>query len=117
VLLSYEPDLGAVLAACDLVLGRSGGSIFEVTAAGRPAILVPYPHATADHQTKNARQLEVAGGAVVVPEAELGRVPAVVDELLLDVPRRESMRRAMLEIARPDAAAEIAAELVELASA
>src|SRR2546427_100558 len=88
-----------------------------VAAAGLPAALVPYPHATADHQTKNASQLEAAGGAVVVPEAELARVPAVVEELLLDASRREGMSRAMLEIARPDAAAEIAAELVELASA
>ncbi len=50
-LIPYEPDLGDVLAACDLVLARSGGSIFEVVAAGRPAILVPYPYATADHQS------------------------------------------------------------------
>ena len=54
-LIAYEPNLGDVLAACDLVLGRSGGSIFEVTAAGRPAILVPYPHATADHQSRQRR--------------------------------------------------------------
>ena len=80
-------------------------------------MLVPYPHATADHQTKNASQLEAAGGAVVVPEAELRRVPEVVEELLLDASRREGMSGAMLEIARPDAASEIAAELVELASA
>ncbi len=53
-LLAYEPDLGDCLAACDLVLGRSGGSIFELTAAGRPAILVPYPHAAAGHQESNA---------------------------------------------------------------
>ena len=53
-LLAYEPNLGDVLAACDLVLARSGGSIFEVAAAGRPAILVPYPYATADHQSANA---------------------------------------------------------------
>ena len=50
-LLEYEPNLGDVLAAADLVLGRAGGSIIEIAAAGRPAILVPYPHATADHQT------------------------------------------------------------------
>ena len=60
-LLEYEPDLGDCLAACDLVLGRSGGSIFEVAAAGRPAILVPYPHATADHQAANAAWMAEAG--------------------------------------------------------
>jgi UDP-N-acetylglucosamine--N-acetylmuramyl-(pentapeptide) pyrophosphoryl-undecaprenol N-acetylglucosamine transferase len=70
-LLAYEPDLGDVLAACDLVLARSGGSIFEVTAAGRPAILVPYPHATADHQSANAAWMSKAGAAETVADAEL----------------------------------------------
>ena len=46
------------------MLGRSGGSIFEVTAAGRPAILVPYPHATADHQSANAAWMAEAGAAI-----------------------------------------------------
>ena len=64
-LLAYEPDLGDCLAACDLVLGRSGGSIFELTAAGRPAILVPYPHATAGHQSANAAWMAEAGAAIV----------------------------------------------------
>ncbi len=76
-LLPYEPDLGDVLAASDLVLGRSGGSIFEVTAAGRPAILVPYPHATADHQSANAAWMARAGAATVLADEELSaRAPA-----------------------------------------
>jgi UDP-N-acetylglucosamine--N-acetylmuramyl-(pentapeptide) pyrophosphoryl-undecaprenol N-acetylglucosamine transferase len=116
-LLPFTDEIGAAYGAADLALARAGGSVWELAAAGLPAVLVPYPHATADHQTKNASQLEAAGGVVVVPEAELVRVPSVVEELLLDASRREGMRRAMLEIARPDAAAEIAAELVELASA
>ena len=59
-------------------LARAGGSVWELAAAGKPAILVPYPYATADHQTKNARYFERAGGAIVVPETELGRVPELV---------------------------------------
>jgi UDP-N-acetylglucosamine--N-acetylmuramyl-(pentapeptide) pyrophosphoryl-undecaprenol N-acetylglucosamine transferase len=116
-LLPFTDEIGAAYGAADLGLARAGGSVWELAGAGLPAVLVPYPHATADHQTKNARHLEAAGGAVVVPETELDRVPALVEELLADGPRRERMRRAMLAIARPGAAAEIAEELVALASA
>jgi UDP-N-acetylglucosamine--N-acetylmuramyl-(pentapeptide) pyrophosphoryl-undecaprenol N-acetylglucosamine transferase len=115
-LLPFTNEIGAAYGAADLAVSRAGASVWELAAAGLPAILVPYPHATADHQTKNARHFEVAGGAVVVPEAELDRLPALVAELLLDAPRRERMRRAMLAAARPDAADEIAQELIALAS-
>jgi len=116
-LLPFTDEIGAAYGAADLALARAGGSVWELAAAGLPAVLVPYPHATADHQTKNARHFEAAGGAVVVPESELERAPAVVEGLLADAARRERMRRAMLKIARPRAADEIAEELVELASA
>ena len=62
-LLEYEPNLADALAACDLVLARAGGSVFELAAAGRPAILVPYPHATARHQHANAAWMAEAGAA------------------------------------------------------
>jgi UDP-N-acetylglucosamine--N-acetylmuramyl-(pentapeptide) pyrophosphoryl-undecaprenol N-acetylglucosamine transferase len=115
-LLPFTDEIGAAYGAADLALARAGGSVWELAAAGLPAVLVPYPLATADHQTQNARRLEAAGGAVVVPEAELDRVPALVEELLTDGGRLDDMRRAMLAIARPRAAAEIAEELVALAS-
>ena len=114
-LVAFTDDFGAALAASDLVLARAGGSVWEVAAAGKPAILVPYPSATADHQTKNARYFEAGGGAVVVPEPELERVPALVRELLADPARLAGMRSGMLALARPDAAAEIAEELIALA--
>ena len=66
-LLEYLDTLADPLAAGDLVVARAGGSIFEIAAAGRPAILVPYPHATADHQTGNARWMADAGAAIVLP--------------------------------------------------
>src|SRR5207248_9961655 len=99
------------------VLARSGGSVWELAAAGKPAILVPYPFATADHQTKNARFFVDAGGAVLVPQAELERVPGLVRSLLADPQRLAAMRDAMLHAAKPDAAEAIASELIELAEA
>jgi UDP-N-acetylglucosamine--N-acetylmuramyl-(pentapeptide) pyrophosphoryl-undecaprenol N-acetylglucosamine transferase len=116
-LLPFTDEIGAAYGAADLALTRAGGSVWELAAAGLPAVLVPYPHATADHQMKNAHHFEAAGGALVVPEPELERVPALIEELLDDSPRLERMRRAMLDAARPNAADEIAEELVVLASA
>jgi UDP-N-acetylglucosamine--N-acetylmuramyl-(pentapeptide) pyrophosphoryl-undecaprenol N-acetylglucosamine transferase len=114
VLLPFTDDFGAALAAADLVVARAGGSVWEVAAAGKPALLVPYPHATADHQTKNARHFEQAGAAVVVPEPHLD-LRAQVEELLGDRERLTRMGAAMRAVARPDAAEEIADELVALA--
>jgi UDP-N-acetylglucosamine--N-acetylmuramyl-(pentapeptide) pyrophosphoryl-undecaprenol N-acetylglucosamine transferase len=117
-LLEYEPDLGDCLAACDLVLGRAGGSIFELTAAGRPAVLVPYPHATGDHQSSNARWMAQAGAAVVIPDAELEpqRLRDVVGELLADDVRLEQMTAASRSLAKPDAAKQVAEEVLAAAS-
>ena len=116
-LLPFADDFGAALAAADLVLARAGGSVWELAAAGKPAILVPYPRATADHQTKNARYFERAGGAIVVPESELASVPQLVPSLLADPRRLDSMAEAMRRVARPNAADEIAEELIALATA
>ena len=114
-LLPWTDSFAAALAAADLVLGRAGGSVWEVAAAGRPAVLVPSPNVTADHQTKNARYFEAAGGAVLVSESELDRVPDVVRALLADDARLAAMGEAMLQAAKPNAADEIAEELIALA--
>ncbi len=109
----YIDGFGEALAACDLCVARAGGSIFEVAAAGKPAILVPYPHAAADHQTGNARWMVSGGAAVAVPDAELTpeRLRAEVSGLLGDRERLERMGEAARALARPDAAARIAAEV------
>ena len=117
VLVPSTNEFGAALAAPDLAISRAGGTVWELAAAGTPSVLVPYPHATSDHQTLNARHFERGGGAIVVPEPELDRVAGVVDELLDDPARLASMRAAMLSMARPHAADEIAEELIALASA
>ena len=115
VVIEATDDFGELLRCVDLAVSRAGGTVWELAAAGTPAILVPYPHATADHQTLNARHFEEGGGAVLVPDAEIDRVPDVVDELLGDPARLAAMREAMLGLARPDAAGTIADELVALA--
>jgi UDP-N-acetylglucosamine--N-acetylmuramyl-(pentapeptide) pyrophosphoryl-undecaprenol N-acetylglucosamine transferase len=122
-LIGYDPGgLGDFLAAADLVLGRSGGSIFEFAAAGKPAILVPYPHATAGHQSTNAAWMERAGAATVVSDAEIGgeagveRLRTEVAEILGDGRRLEAMATAARALARPDAARRIADEVLAAAS-
>jgi UDP-N-acetylglucosamine--N-acetylmuramyl-(pentapeptide) pyrophosphoryl-undecaprenol N-acetylglucosamine transferase len=117
VLVPSTDDFGAALAAADLAISRAGGTVWELAAAGTPAILVPYPHATADHQALNARHFEAGGGAVVVDQTELARAPGLAEELLADHGRLSRMSAAMRELAKPDAAEVVADELIALAEA
>jgi UDP-N-acetylglucosamine--N-acetylmuramyl-(pentapeptide) pyrophosphoryl-undecaprenol N-acetylglucosamine transferase len=110
-------DFGAALSSVDLALSRSGGTVWELAAAGLPAVLVPYPYATADHQTKNARYFERGGGAVVVPELRLGDAADIVASLLVDDARLRAMSEAMRGLAKADAADRIAEEVLALAAA
>lgn len=118
-LIDYSDDFPSALAAADLAICRAGGSIFELAAAGLPAVLVPYPHASADHQALNARWLVEAGGALMIPDAELTpeRVRETVEDLLADPDRLAAMAEAARAVARPDAAAAIADELIAAATA
>ncbi|MCU0314274.1 MAG: undecaprenyldiphospho-muramoylpentapeptide beta-N-acetylglucosaminyltransferase [Solirubrobacteraceae bacterium] len=115
----YLDRFGEALLAADLVVARSGGSVFEIAAAGRPAILVPYPHAAGDHQSANARWMERGGAAAVLPDAQVGaeRLGAEVRALLGDPERLAAMASASAALARPDAAAEIAGEVRAAAEA
>ena len=119
VLLEYEPNLGDALAASDLVLSRAGGSVFELAAAGKPAILVPYPYASARHQHSNASWMAEAGAAVAIEDAELTpeHLALVASEMLADRDRLETMAVASRSLARPDAAARIAAEVMAASAA
>jgi UDP-N-acetylglucosamine--N-acetylmuramyl-(pentapeptide) pyrophosphoryl-undecaprenol N-acetylglucosamine transferase len=107
--------IGAAYSACDLVVARAGSSVWEIAAAGKPAILVPYPFATADHQAKNAEYFVHAGGAVMIRDLDLDDVPDRVRSLLDDPASLERMGEAMLRAAKPDAAEEIAEGLIALA--
>jgi len=108
------PEFADALAAADLVVARAGGSLFELAAHGRPAILVPYPHATADHQSSNARWMAQAGAAVVIPDEELSaaRLARETAALLGDAPRLRAMAAASARLGRPRAAQDVAAELL-----
>jgi UDP-N-acetylglucosamine--N-acetylmuramyl-(pentapeptide) pyrophosphoryl-undecaprenol N-acetylglucosamine transferase len=117
-LFEYVTPFADALAAADVAVARSGGSVFELAAAGLPSILVPYPHATADHQAGNARYMADAGAAVVVPDADVSaeRLRREVGELVADPARLGSMSAAARSAARPDAAARVAAAVREVAA-
>ncbi len=112
----YVEPFADALAAADLCAARSGGSVWELVASGLPGLLVPYPHATADHQTKNAAFMADAGAAVVVPDDELSgaRLRSEVERLLGDEEGLRAMRAAARRVARPEAAEHIAARILTL---
>ena len=107
---AYIFDMPKVMAAADLILCRAGAStLAELTAMGKPAILVPSPHVANNHQEENARALKMGGGAVMLREAEAsGEVLYRTVTELLDAPERlDGMAQAMRRMGRPDAAEEI----------
>lgn len=112
----YRP-MAAVYPHLDLIVCRAGAmTVSEITAWGVPAILVPYPAATDDHQTKNARSLEEAGAAVVAPETDLSgrRLANLVEGLLAAPERRAAMAAAARSLGRPDAADAVASRVLDL---
>ncbi|MDX1419188.1 MAG: UDP-N-acetylglucosamine--N-acetylmuramyl-(pentapeptide) pyrophosphoryl-undecaprenol N-acetylglucosamine transferase [Rubricoccaceae bacterium] len=115
-LLAYLDRMDLAYAAADLAVCRAGAiTCSELAATATPAVLVPSPNVTADHQTKNARALADAGAALLLPEPELGQFPVVVPPLLADDERRLNMEEAARQIARPHAAREIATRVLALA--
>jgi UDP-N-acetylglucosamine--N-acetylmuramyl-(pentapeptide) pyrophosphoryl-undecaprenol N-acetylglucosamine transferase len=116
-LVATTDRIGAAYSAADLVLSRAGSGVWEIAAAGKPAVLVPYPFATADHQAKNAEYFVRAGGAIMVRELDLEDVPDTVRSMLDDPTRLAQMGEAMRRAARPNAAVEVAEGLIDLAGA
>jgi UDP-N-acetylglucosamine--N-acetylmuramyl-(pentapeptide) pyrophosphoryl-undecaprenol N-acetylglucosamine transferase len=110
-------EFAQALAAADLVVARAGGSVFEIAAYALPAILVPYPHASGDHQSANARWMAQAGAAIVIADADLSasRLAREVAQLLANRSRLAAMAGASRRLARPEAAREVAGELLEAA--
>lgn len=117
---AFIEDMAGAYGRADLVLCRAGASsVFELAAAGKPSVLVPFPYATHDHQTANARRLSGAGAAWLLPEPELAALaPEALAEkltgLLTDRERLAAMSRAALSMARPRAAEDILAGVREI---
>ena len=112
-------DMAATYAWADLALCRSGAStIAELCACGLPAILVPFPHAIHDHQTRNARVMVDAGAAQLMPESALDAewCACVVSQLLQDSATRQSMSKAARQLARVDAADNVVTTLQKMLS-
>lgn len=111
-------DMGTQLAEADLVICRAGATtLAELTAAGKPSVLIPLPTATDDHQRKNAEALAGAGAAEVLLQKDAtGAVLAqTVASLIRDEPRRARMSAAARSLARPDAARVIVERALQLA--
>jgi UDP-N-acetylglucosamine--N-acetylmuramyl-(pentapeptide) pyrophosphoryl-undecaprenol N-acetylglucosamine transferase len=115
----FIDDMPGTFARADLLICRSGAStVGEITAAGKPAIFVPFPRAADDHQNVNARALERAGAAVVIEESKLEPAYLVdtIVALVEDSGRLQKMSTAAKSLAHPRAVEEIAGMVEELAN-
>jgi len=114
----FIDDMPAACAASDLFVGRAGASsTAELAVVGKPAILIPYPHATDNHQAQNARAFEAAGAATVMLDAECTgpRLVESIRALVRNPARLEAMAKAAGSLARPGAAEAIVEEILLLA--
>ncbi len=112
----FIADMGEAYAAADIVICRAGAtSLAELTAAGLPAILVPYPYATARHQHRNASVLVAAGAAEMIEDDDLDQLYGVLQRLLTDEERRRLMARNAKGLGHPDAARNLARRILQFA--
>jgi UDP-N-acetylglucosamine--N-acetylmuramyl-(pentapeptide) pyrophosphoryl-undecaprenol N-acetylglucosamine transferase len=115
--LPFIDDMAAVYGEADFIIGRSGaGTVAEITALGKPSLLIPYPYATNNHQLENARVLERAGAAVIVEDRDA--LPENISAALTNLLRRDKLNEMAthaLNLGKPEAAAEIVNEISKLA--
>ena len=115
----FISDMAAAYAAADLVICRSGAlTVAELTAVGCAAILVPYPHAVDDHQTRNAQALVQAGGAILIQQKDLTpeHLAARLEPLITSPDRRQQIATQARTLAQPQAATQIAAACLQAAT-
>jgi UDP-N-acetylglucosamine--N-acetylmuramyl-(pentapeptide) pyrophosphoryl-undecaprenol N-acetylglucosamine transferase len=115
---AFIDDMPRAFSQADLLVCRSGAStVAEITAAGKPAVFVPFPQAADDHQRRNAEAIVAGGAAVMVPQAELTaeRLAKTLAELLLDPKRLQEMSERARALSHVDAAGRMASMVAELA--
>ena len=115
----YIDDMHKVMAEAEIVICRAGGStVAELTAMGKPAVLIPSPYVSNNEQEKNAEQLQKAGGAVILEEKNCSgeMLFKTVKEILNDEHRRKSMSAAQKALGAPNATEKIATLILDLAS-
>ncbi|MFV1979542.1 MAG: undecaprenyldiphospho-muramoylpentapeptide beta-N-acetylglucosaminyltransferase [Rhodothermia bacterium] len=115
-LLPYIDRMDLAYAAADLVVGRAGAiTCSELMVTGTPAILIPARAVAEDHQTKNARALADREAAVLLPEDEIEKLSSVIAGMIGDKSQLDRMRETLLLLAKPDAAEDIARDVLTLA--
>jgi UDP-N-acetylglucosamine--N-acetylmuramyl-(pentapeptide) pyrophosphoryl-undecaprenol N-acetylglucosamine transferase len=115
---AFLDDMGARFAAADLILARSGAStVAELAAAGKPSLLVPFPEAADDHQTRNAEVLATANAAILMPQNQMTdeKLLQQIISLLADRPGLAAMGERARKLAHPDAAQRIVGMVMDLA--
>jgi UDP-N-acetylglucosamine--N-acetylmuramyl-(pentapeptide) pyrophosphoryl-undecaprenol N-acetylglucosamine transferase len=119
VIVEYVEDIWRYLTAAEVVVSRAGaGSLFDTAAAGRAAILIPFPYATGDHQLHNARYFTERGAAELWMDEDV-TAPVLrgrIERLLDDAGRREELERRMSALATPEAADAVAERLLRAAN-
>ena len=108
-------NMPAAYSVADLIISRAGAmALSEIAVWGLPSILIPFPFATGDHQTLNARQFEKSGAAIVIPESEMEtKLSLTMEGLLNNESKRDNMAREAKKLARPDASKIIAQIILE----
>ncbi|UCC80339.1 MAG: undecaprenyldiphospho-muramoylpentapeptide beta-N-acetylglucosaminyltransferase [Candidatus Zixiibacteriota bacterium] len=114
-ILAFIDDMPAAYSASDLVISRAGAmALSEITAVGLPSVLIPFPYATGDHQTLNAKALEESGAAVIIPEKEMNKkLEDIVRDLFNNASKRRSMSENARHLGKPGAAKAIAKTILE----
>ena len=117
--MAFIVDMAGAYAAADLIVCRAGAtSLAEITAVGKAAVLIPYPWAANDHQTKNAEAMADAGAAVVIKESELtgNKLFGVLENLLNDEKKLKKLEENSAQLGNINAAAKIVNVCIKLAA-